>query len=216
MNDIVIHGVPGSPFMRAAQMGLEEKHVPYRVQAMAPGEHKSEAYLEKHPFGRIPLFEHGDFTLYETQAILRYIDDVFPEPPFKPKDRRSAARMNQIIGINDWYFFPKVAAVIVFERIVGPVLLGNATNQAAIDAAMPMARTCIAELDRLLGPHPFLAGDSLSIADLILAPQLDFFAETPEGESLLVGTRLQKWLVRMNRRSSMQATLRPEIFRRAA
>jgi len=216
MTDIVIHGVPGSPFLRAVQMGLEEKQVPHRVKALAPGEMKSEAYLTKHPFGRVPLFEHGDLTLYETQAILRYIDDDFPEPPFEPNDHRLAARMNQIIGINDWYFFPKVAAVIVFQRIVGPVLLGTATDQAAIDAAMPMARVCIAELDRLLGTQPFLAGDSLSIADLMLAPQLDFFAETPEGESLLAETRLKHWLVRMNERPSMRATLRPEALRRAA
>ena len=56
----------------------------------------------------------------------------------------------------------------------------------------------------------------LSIADLMLAPQLDFFAETPEGKSLLAKTRLEAWLARMNERPSMQATLRPEAFRRAA
>jgi glutathione S-transferase len=216
MTDIVVHGIPGSPFLRAVQMGLEEKRATYRVHAMAPGEHKSETFLLKHPFGRVPLFEHGDFTLYETQAILRYIDDVFPEPPFEPNDHRAAARMNQIIGINDWYFFPKAAAVIVFQRIIGPVLLGTATDEAAIAAAMPMARICIAELNRLLGTAPFLAGGALSIADLILAPQLDFFAETPEGKSLLQGSRLQQWLDRMNARPSMQATLRPETLRRAA
>lgn len=216
MSDIVVHGILGSPFVRAVQMGLEEKHVAYRVQAMGPGESKSEAYLRKHPFGRVPLIEHGDFMLYETQAILRYIDAEFPAPPLQPKDHRSAARMNQIVGINDWYFFPKAAAVIVFNRIVGPALLGTATDEAAIEAAMPIARTCIAELDRLLGAQLFLAGDTLSIADLILAPQLDFLAETPEGKSLLTGTRLSRWLDRMNERPSMRATLRPDALRRAA
>ncbi len=216
MSDIVVYGVPGSPFLRAAQMGLEEKRAPYRLQAMAPGEHKSESYLKKHPFGRIPLIEHGDFVLYETQAILRYIDAEFPEPPLQPNDHRAAARMNQIIGINDWYFFPKVAAVIVFNRIVGPALLGLATDETAIEGAMPMARTCIAELDRLLGTHQFLAGDAISIADLILAAQLDFFAETAEGSSLLAGTGLRAWLDRMAERPSMQATLRPDFLRHAA
>ena len=124
--------------------------------------------------------------------------------------------MNQIIGINDWYFFPKAAAVIVFQRIIGPTLLGTTTDEAAIAAAVPMARVCIAELDRLLGAQLFLAGDRLSIADLILAPQLDFFVETPEGKSLLAETRLQAWLNWMNERPSMQATLRPEALRRAA
>ncbi len=215
MTDIVIHGVHGSPFLRAVQMGLEEKRVPYRVQAMTPGEHRSEAYIKKNPFGRVPLLERGDFVLYETQAILRYIDDEFAEPPFEPADHRLAARMNQIIGINDWYFFPKAAAVIVFQRIIGPVLLGTSTDQAAIDASMPMARVCIAEFDRLLGTQPFLAGNALSIADLMLAPQLDFFAQTPEGKVLLADTGLRGWLDRMKLRPSMQATVLPETRRSA-
>jgi glutathione S-transferase len=216
MSDIVVYGVPGSPFMRAVQMGLEEKKAAYRVQALGVGESKSEAYLRKHPFGRVPAFEHGNFGLYETQAILRYLDDILPEPPLQPRDPKLAARMNQIIGINDWYFFPKVAAVIVFQRIIGPVLLGITTDDAAIEAAIPMGRTCIAELDRLLGGQQFLAGDDLSIADLMLAPQLDFLAETPEGKALLAGTRIEAWLKRMNERPSMQATQRPEALRRAA
>jgi glutathione S-transferase len=216
MSDITVYGVPGSPFLRAVQVGLEEKHVPYRLSAMAPGEHKSEAYLSKHPFGRIPAFQHGDFNLYETQAILRYLEDIFPDPPLVPADPRAAARMNQIIGINDWYFFPKAAVVIVFQRIIGPVFRGLTADEGVIAEAMPMARTCIAELDRLLGGQPFLAGDVLSIADVMLAPQLDFLAETPEGKSLIDGTRLKPWLERMNARPSMQATLRPEALRRAA
>jgi glutathione S-transferase len=216
MSDIVVYGVPGSPFLRAVQVGLEEKGASYQLHAMGPGEMKRDAYLKKHPFGRVPALEHGGFNLYETQAILRYINDVFPEPPFEPDDPRASARMNQIIGINDWYFFPKVGAVIVFQRIVGPTLLGTATDEVAIAAAMPMARVCISELDRLLGSQQFLAGDHLSIADLMLAPQLDFFAETPEGKSLLDGTRLKAWLAQMNTRPSMQATIRPENLRRAA
>jgi glutathione S-transferase len=216
MRDIVVYGVPGSPFVRAVQMGLEEKKAPYRVQAVAPQDMKGEAHLKRHPFGRVPAFEHGDFKLYETQAILRYLDDVFPEPPFVPADPRAAARMNQIIGINDWYFFPKASAVIVFERLVGPILLGTTTDNAAVESAVPMARTCIIELDHLLGSHPFLAGDQMSIADLMLAPQIDFFSATPEGRTLLKGTGLNAWLMRMNTRASMIATQRPEPLRGAA
>ena len=197
-------------------MCLEEKGARYRVHALAPGESKSPDHLARQPFGRIPAFEHGDFRLYETQAILRYLDAVIPQPPLQPAAPRLAARMNQIIGINDWYFFPKVAAVVVFQRIVGPRLLGTATDEAAITAALPIARTCIGELDRLLGTQTFLAGEHLSLADLMLAPQIDFFAVTPEGRSLLTGTRLVSWLERMNARPSMIATQRPESLRAAA
>jgi glutathione S-transferase len=216
MSEIVVYGVPGSPFVRAVQMGLEEKGVSYHVQAVDPHELKSETYLKRHPFGRVPAFEHGDLKLYETQAILRYVNDVFPEPPLVPADPGAAARMNQIIGINDWYFFPKAAAPIVFQRVVGPVLLGLPTDEAAVTEAVPMARTCIAELDRLLGSQRFLACDQLSIADLMLAPQIDFLVATPEGKNLLEGTGLKAWLTRMNARASMIATQRPEPLRGAA
>lgn len=216
MSDIVVYGVPGSPFLRAVEVALKEKGAAYQLQPLAPSETKSEEHLRRHPFGRIPAFSHGDFSLYETQAILRYLDAVFPEPSLTPSDPRAAARMNQLIGINDWYFFPKVAAAIVFQRIIGPALLGLPTDEAAIQAAMPMGRTCIAELDRLHGGKPFLTGDQLSIADIMLAPQLDFLADTPEGASLLAGTGLVAWLARMNARPSMVATERPAPLRRAA
>jgi glutathione S-transferase len=197
-------------------MCLEEKGARYRLHALAPGESKAPGHLARQPFGRIPAFEHGDFRLYETQAILRYVDAVIPQPSLQPATPQLAARMNQIIGINDWYFFPKVAAVIVFQRIVGPKLLGTPTDEAAITAALPMARTCITELDRLLDTQTFLAGEQLSLADLMLAPQIDFFWATAEGRSLLTGTRLASWLERMNARPSMIATQRPESLRAAA
>ena len=217
MSEIVVHGVPGSPFLRAVLIGLEEKGQPYRQQPLGPGESKSEAYLKLHPFGRIPAFEHGDFVLYETQAILRYLDDVFPEPALETRDARAAAKMNQLIGVNDWYLFPQVNRVIGFQRIVGPALMGLTPDEAAIAAAVPDARRCLGVLERAVGSGPFLSGGQLTIADLLIAPQMDFIAATPEGAEILAGApNLTAWLERMRQRPSMQATLPPEMFRRAA
>ena len=216
MTGTIVYGIPGSPFLRSVEIVLREKGAEYRLHPLAPGEHKGEEHLRRHPFARIPTLEHDGFALYETQAILRYVDSVFPEPPLTPAEPKVAARMNQIIGINDWYFFPKVAAVIVFHRLIGPALLGTTPDEAAIEAALPMGRTCIAELERLLGDRSFVAGESLSLADIMLAPQLDLFAATPEGTQMLAGTALKEWLARMNARPSMIATRPPEALRKAA
>ena len=63
------------------------------------------------------------------------------------------------------------------------------------------------EFAQLLGSQPFFAGDQLSLADLMVAPQLDFFAGTPEWAPLNENKpNLLAWLDRMNRRASMQAT----------
>jgi glutathione S-transferase len=215
MSELVIYGVPGSPFVRAVQIAMEEKNAPHRLHVLQPSETKAEEHLRRHPFGRIPAVEHDGLELYETQAVVRYIDQVFPAPSLTPADPRGAARMNQVIGINDWYLFPKAVAPIGFQRIIGPALLGLQTDEAAVAAALPDARLCVAELERLLGQNAFLAGETFSLADVMLGPQIAFLAATPEGEALLKGTRLGAWIERMEARPSFEAT-RPPIFREAA
>ena len=213
MSDLVVHGIPGSPFLRAVMAVLEEKSATYRFQPVTPGDHRSEAYRAMHPFARVPVIQHGDFTLYETQAILRYLDATFSDPPLQPTDPRRAARMDQLMGISDWYFFPKVAGPIVFQRVIGPVLMGMKTDEAVVAAAVPDAALCIATITDLLGDQPFLTGDTFSLADLHLYPQLFLFGLTPEGRSLMDDTPLADWMSRMAPRPCFQATLPPPELR---
>ena len=216
MSSINVYGIPGSPFLRSVEIGLKEKGADYQLHSMAPGEHKQPEHLARHPFGRIPAFDHDGFAVYETQAILRYLDDVFPNPPLTPGNPEQRARMNQVIGIIEWYFFPKAAAPIGFNRIIGPKLLGVPADEQAIADAMPMARTCADVLNGIIGDKPYLAGDSMSIADIMLAAQLDLLCETPEGRELISGTRLEGWLQRMLARPSFVATQPPAMLREAA
>ena len=207
MSDYVVHLIPGSPFSRAVLATLEEKGAPYRVVPVMPGTLRSTQHLGRHAFGRVPVLEHGGFRLYETQAILRYLDRVLPEPALTPADPQSAARMDQLMNVNDWYLFHGVANVIAFQRIVGPRIMGLTPDEAAIAAAMPKARAVFDELARLLGAQPYFTGESLTLADLLLAPQLDFLQQTPEWEPLSAAhVNLRQWLTRMQARASLRAT----------
>jgi glutathione S-transferase len=207
MNRFIVHGVPGSPFSRAVLATLEEKSADYRLAALAVGMIKVEPHISRHPFGRVPVLEHDGFMLYETQAILRYLDRVLPTPPLTPADLKAAARMDQAMNVNDWYLFQGVGSVIGFHRVVGPRLMGLKPDESAVAAAMPKARVVFRELSRLLGPQPYFAGETMSLADLLVAPQLDLLAQTPEWVTLSTDApNLVTWLERMNERSSMKAT----------
>jgi len=211
-----IYGIPGSPFMRAVVAALVEKGQPWRVVPLAPGASKQPEHLARHPFGRIPAVEHDGFALYETQAVLRYIDQVFPEPALTPRDARAAARMNQAIGINDWYLFKSVGAGIVFNRLIAP-MFGMPSSEEAVVAALPDARLCVRTLDEMLGDKPFLAGDAISLADLHIGPHLDMLSDCPkEGAELLGPTRLPAWLARLRERPSFQRTTMQQIAANAA
>jgi glutathione S-transferase len=206
MSDIVIYGVPGSPYLRSALLGLEEKRAPYRLAVMGMGEGRREEHLKRHPFGRIPAMEHDDFGLYETQAILRYVDAIAPGPSLQPRDARAAARMDQIVGIVDWYVFPSITVGVCAERLMSQAFWGRPPDEANVTKALPSARVCIKELERLKGSAEFMAGDAVSIADLMLVPHIAFFRRTPEGSVLLQGTSLDAWLTRMSARPSIQVT----------
>jgi glutathione S-transferase len=207
MSELTVHSLPGSPFGRAVLSTLQEKGASWRLSPVPAGTLRSPEHLARHPFGRVPVLEHDGFLLYETQAILRYLDRVPPNPVLTPADPKRAARMDQVMNVNDWYLFQGVANVIVFHRVVGPRVMGLVPDEAAIEAAMPKARAVFQELARLLSEQPFFAGDAVSLADLLVAPQLGFFTQTPEWSVLVAPhPNLVAWLARMEVRPSLKAT----------
>src|SRR5579862_2479518 len=207
MSEFVVHTIVGSPFGRAVLLALEEKAIPYRLAPVAPGSQRTPEHLARHPFGRVPILEHGDYCLFETQAILRYVDRTVARFPLTPTDARTAGLMDQLMNINDWYLFQGVGNVIGFQRIIKPRLLGQAPDEAAIAAAMPRAHLVYDVLAKQLGDQAYLVGESVTLADLLLAPQVDLFREIPEWEPLTAPhSNLRGWIDRMNARPSMQAT----------
>jgi glutathione S-transferase len=214
MSEFTVYSHPGSPFGRAVMATLEEKGAPFRLARLAP---KSPEHFALHPFGRVPIFEHAGFRLYETQAILRYLDRVLPSPPLTPADPKRAARMDQVMNINDWYLFQGVGNVIIFHRIIGPRVMGTTPDEDAIKAAMPKAHAVFDELARLLGQQSYFAGDAISLADLLVAPAMAFFAQTQEWSDLgAPHANLVAWLARMEARPSMQATTWERLTARVA
>ncbi len=204
---VVVHGIPGSPYVRKPLLVCEEKGVPYRLAAMAfgSGANKSPEYLARNPFGRLPTIEHGDFVLYEAQAISRYIDRACDGPALTPADPRQAARMDQVLNIVDWYVMPSISSAIGFNRIVKP-RFGMPVDEAAVANALPLARTCVQALEDILGGQAYFAGERVSLADLHAIGHLDFLAQTPEGADMLAGSPLLGWIERMNARPSVQNT----------
>ena len=207
MAEFVVYNIPGIPFGRAVLATLAEKGTEYHLRPVAPGTMKTEPHISRHPFGRVPVLEHNGFVIYETQAILRYLDRVLPQPALTPADPRAAARMDQVMNVCDWYLFQGVNNVIGFHRIVGPRLMGLMPDEAAIAEAIPKAHIVFKELSRLLGDKRYFAAEDVSLADILVATQLDFLAMTPEWKPLTAtATNLVGWLDRMNGRASFKST----------
>jgi glutathione S-transferase len=207
-----VYGPAYSTYARTARLALEEKGVDYDLVEVdiLQGAGQTPEHLARHPFGKVPAFEHEGFTLYETDAITRYVNEAFPGPDLEPSDLRARARMTQAIGIIGGYAYPCLITQIFIQRAVMP-MLGNASDEGAISQALPQAKTCLKALEKLIGGNPYLAGATLSRADLLLIPVYDYFSQTPEGQKLLdEAPNLKRWWERVRTRPSVEKT-RPSL-----
>ena len=97
MAEITLFGFPHSSFVHIAQLVLTHKEVPYTFNNLEP-DMGSPKHLALHPFDRVPILQHGDFVLYETSAIVAYLEELFPRPALQPTEPRDRALMNQWIS----------------------------------------------------------------------------------------------------------------------
>lgn len=207
MSKPVLYGPAYSTYTRSARMAMEEKGVDYDLvdvdflQGPMPAEQ-----IERHPFARVPAFEHDGFELYEVTAIERYIDEVFDGPALQPESPKERARMNQIISVIDSYTYPCTVGQLVIQRIVMP-MLGQQPDETVIAGAMPEISKCMATLADLRADSKYLVGDRLTLADLHLAPIFDYFQSTPDSAPILQqNPGLRDWWSAMSGRESVKKT----------
>jgi glutathione S-transferase len=203
----IVYGPAGSSYVWSVRLALAEKGVTHELVNVPFGAQRDKAHLSRQPFAKVPAFEHDGFALYETQAIIRYVDERFPGAPLQPEDVHQWSRMNQIIGIVDAYAWPAIAGTILLNRVLAPRFLDRAPDEAAIAAALPRAQLCLSEINRLMGDQRFLAADFVTLADLMAIPLLYLFANIPDGKApVAVHPKLALWIERMETRQSFQVT----------
>ncbi|MBM3619081.1 MAG: glutathione S-transferase family protein [Alphaproteobacteria bacterium] len=208
MSDPILFGSAYSVYTRTARLTLAEKGVDYRfdeVDIFAAGGPPA-THLARHPFGKIPAFEHGELRLYETAAICRYVDEAFEGPALQPATSADRAVMAQAIGICDSYLYRAGVWDIYVERMRVPARGGTA-DEAKIAAAIPTVRKALSELARLSAGRPFIAGPDLSLADLHAYPMLTLLRLAPEGRDLIMEMpAIESWHQRMATRANSVKT----------
>lgn len=206
MATVEILGFAPSTYTRVARMTCEEKGVAYALKPCAP--HAPEV-LAIHPFGKIPVLRHGDFTLCESKAIATYIDRAFDGPPLFPAELRALARAEQWVSIVNSVMDPVMIRTYLFGYFF-PKTGDGKPDRALIDGALPALRAQIGVLDAAVAPTGFLAGDRFSFADINLMPILYYLRMFPEGADLIGGAQsLAAYYERHAQRPSFKNTIPP-------
>jgi glutathione S-transferase len=202
----------GSPYAWRVWLALEHKTIPYELQSIsfADRQHKTPDYLAINPRGKVPAIVDGDFALYESAAILEYLDERFPDgPSLFPGDIRGRAVVRRLVQESDHCFMaaldPLLRTVLFTPR--------ERWDEAAIAAAREGFAAELRFWETGMG-DAFLAGAQPSAADFTLYPHialgLRIDKRKPDVDVAgLVGPRFGAWMRRVEALPFLERTIPP-------
>jgi len=204
---MTLHGYRYSVYLRIARMAFFEKGVPVGHVEVDPfADDVPASYLDMNPFGRVPTLVDGDFVLYETTAITRYVDEAFDGPALQPGDPRRRARMNQIVAVLDSYGYRPMVRQVFSQRVFN-ARLGRTPDETVIERGVVGSGRVLRALEKLCGSDGTLVDENITLADLHLAGMMAYFTAAEEGAAALSRhPRLSRWWEKMRGRDALTAT----------
>ena len=196
---------PFSLFPRRVRVALREKGVAYEevVVDLPGGATRSPEFLRLNPFGQVPVLEDDGLVLYESLAILEYLEERHPTPALLPADVRQRARARQLMLAAGDYLAPAFKRWLT--RLFTPEAAWDRADQARA------AEEIAAHLDVLeatLDGREHLSG-GFSLADVCYVPMACELETVGLGRLLAERPRVRSWVARLNARASVRTT-RPE------
>ncbi len=202
---ITVYGFEASTYVRTVRMVLAEKGASYDLVPVdiMVGENTKPEHLARHPFGKIPVLEHGARRLYETSAISRYLNDALAGTSLIPDGLMDRARMDMGLAIHDSYGYG--ALIGLAAQHLFPEFVGGASEEMRLDC-LEKSRLVLTEIMKLRGDSPWIAGATLSLADLFLAPVCFYVSLTPDADTAFDAPGFADWWARVQGLASFKAT----------
>jgi glutathione S-transferase len=201
-----LHGYRYSVYSRIARLVLLTKGVRHEWVEVDPFGELPPDYPKLHPFGLVPVLAHGAFTLFETNAIARYVDRAFEGPPLQPGGAAALARMDQVIAVIDSYGYRPMVRQVASHGFFR-ARFGETSDRAEVEAGLEASAKVLAFLDGVAREGLMLTERGLTLADCHLAPMIDYFVRAEEGKAALAGFgALQGWWDRVSGLDALKAT----------
>lgn len=153
---LTLYGIPVSSYAAKVRLALRLKGVPFE-EIPPPGGYGSAAYRAIVPAGSVPAIVHDGFALHESEAIMEYLEEVFPVPSLQPQEPRARAWHRAIALYHDTKLEPAVRATFP--------LVANPPAQAMLDEARKTYEDRLERLADLINPAPFLGGETIALAE---------------------------------------------------
>lgn len=172
-------------------IALLEKGVPYEEDCTVTPSQKDE-YVARSPMGKVPYAEINGARLCESEVILEYLEDAYPQKPLLPKEPLARAKVRELVTVIELHL------ELVARRLYGAVFFGGTISDAAKEAVAKDLEKGIRALKSLAKFDPFIAGKDFTLADCAAAVHLplvslstklafgrDFLEQVPQAKPYL-------------------------------
>ena len=179
---LALCGSPISNYYNKVKLALLEKGVPFTEEKVNLTQ-VDEDVLVHSPLGKIPFIRTPQGSVCESQAIMEYLEQAYPNPPLLPTDAFAAAKVREIITFIDWHL------EIVSRQLYNAYFFGGKPmSEEALARVRKQLTTNIAGFKRLAVFGPYIAGDSFTQADCAAfasLPIVGLASKAAFGEDLL-------------------------------
>ena len=205
MATVTLYGTPISTYVRTVRLLLAEANMDHDLVDIGifNGDNKTDDYLKKHPFGKVPAVEIDGTQIYETSAITHYLNGL-AEGKFAPSDLLTQSRMHQIAAIIDSYLYGPAIGSIVIQRLIVPQQGGD-TDEQAVQQAIAPVKKALEAIESLCVSNPFLLGNAITLADFYLVPIFVYLSKTKEFDAVTAQTpKLRVWWEQIKLRDAVK------------
>lgn len=196
-----VYGHPMSTCTRKVLTTLAEKghEAEFALVDLMKGEQKKPEYMAMHPFGVIPVLEDDGFQMYESRAIIRYLDAKLSGPSLTPSDLKARGRMEQWISVEQSYFTPG-AMKIIMQAMFAP-MRGQEPDKGIIDQGRADCAKALDVIEKALNGSEYLAG-SFSLADISWMPYVQYVVGAGSADLVKDRPNVAAWWKRISERPS--------------
>ncbi|KAA0217924.1 MAG: glutathione S-transferase [Lautropia sp.] len=196
---LVLAGFAVSNYYNKVKLAMLEKGVAFTEELNWAS--KDEPTLEASPLGKVPFLRTPQGTLCESQVILEYLEDAYPQVPLLPVDPFERAKVRELVA------FTELHLELVARRVYAQAFFGGTVSQGTIDATRRDLERGVAAFARLARFAPFLAGDRFTMADCVAVvhlPVISMAGKAIWGEDPLAALPVRDYVKRLGERPTVQ------------
>ncbi|MCA1662174.1 MAG: glutathione S-transferase family protein [Novosphingobium sp.] len=168
-----LYQFPLCPFSRKVRLLLSEKGIAYELWRENPWEARDEL-RDLNPAIQTPVLRNRerDLVLIDSRAICEYFEETVDKAPMINGTAANRAEIRRLVAYFDENFFASVTGPMLHERMKKRIIFRQSPDSRALREAMKLANEHLYYIDYLIDNRPWLAGATMSLADLAAAAQI--------------------------------------------